>query len=90
MVDGLFDVTNAEFGGRASVGLDVGEPCVLEDGINHGMFVAGLVAGRRTGVSACGHAPAGLPSVVTHVSNVLRKTGTASRVELTRQLGHAS
>ena len=40
VVDGLFDTTNAEFGGRASVGLDLGQPCVLEDGINHGMFVA--------------------------------------------------
>jgi len=51
VVDGLFDTTNAEFGGRASVGLDLGQPCVLEDGINHGMFVAGLVVGRRTGVA---------------------------------------
>ncbi len=51
VVDGLFDTTNTEFGGRASVGLDLGRPCVLEDGINHGMFVAGLVAGRRTGVA---------------------------------------
>ncbi len=51
IVDGLFDTTNAEFEGRASVGLDLGEPCVLEDGINHGLFVAGLVAGRRTGVA---------------------------------------
>jgi hypothetical protein len=51
VVDGLFDTSNAEFGGRASVGLDLGRPCVLEDGINHGMFVAGLVGGRRTGVA---------------------------------------
>ena len=51
VVDGLFDTTNTEFGGRASVGLDLGQPCVLEDGINHGMFVAGLVGGRRTGVA---------------------------------------
>ncbi len=51
VVDGLFDTTNAEFGGRASVGLDLGRPCVLEDGINHGMFVAGLVGGRRTGAA---------------------------------------
>jgi len=51
IVDGLFDTTNAEFGGRASVGLALGQPCVLEDGIDHGMFVAGLVAGRRTGVA---------------------------------------
>ena len=49
VVDGLFDTTNTEFEGRASVGL--GQPCVLEDGINHGMFVAGLVGGRRTGVA---------------------------------------
>src|SRR3954453_1456125 len=39
IVDGLFDTTNAEFGGRASVGLALGQPCVLEDGIDHGMFV---------------------------------------------------
>ncbi|HEY5788492.1 MAG TPA: S8 family peptidase [Microlunatus sp.] len=51
VVDGLFDTTNAEFGGRATVGLDLGQPCVLEDGLNHGMFVAGLVGGRRTGVA---------------------------------------
>ena len=51
VVDGLFDTTNTEFEGRASVGLDLGRPCVLEDGINHGMFVAGLVGGRRTGVA---------------------------------------
>jgi len=51
VVDGLFDVSNAEFGGRASVGLASGETCSLEDGINHGLFVAGLVAGRRTGVA---------------------------------------
>ena len=51
VVDGLFDVSNAEFGGRASVGLDLGEACALEDGINHGLFVAGLVAGKRTGVA---------------------------------------
>jgi hypothetical protein len=47
VVDGLFDVRNAEFGGRASVGLASGVACGLEDGINHGLFVAGLVAGRR-------------------------------------------
>jgi subtilisin family serine protease len=51
VVDGLFDVSNAEFGGRASVGLASGVACGLEDGINHGLFVAGLVAGRRTGVA---------------------------------------
>jgi len=51
VVDGLFDVRNAEFGGRASVGLANGRPCVLEDGINHGLFVAGLAAGKRTGVA---------------------------------------
>ena len=51
VVDGLFDVHNAEFQGRASVGLANGVPCGLEDGVNHGLFVAGLVAGRRTGVA---------------------------------------
>ncbi len=51
IVDGLFNVRNAEFGGRASVGLARGEACSLEDGVNHGLFVAGLVAGRRTGVA---------------------------------------
>jgi len=51
VVDGLFDVGNAEFGGRAMAGLAKGKPCVLEDGVNHGLFVAGLVAGRRTGVA---------------------------------------
>ena len=51
VVDGLFDVDNAEFDGRASVGLDRGESCSLDDGINHGLFVSGLVAGRHTGVA---------------------------------------
>ncbi|HET9649598.1 MAG TPA: S8 family serine peptidase [Microlunatus sp.] len=51
VVDGLFDVTNAEFGGRASVGLRRGTSCMLESGINHGLFVAGIVAGRHTGVA---------------------------------------
>jgi subtilisin family serine protease len=51
VVDGLFDVGNAEFAGRASIGLAAGKACTLEDGINHGMFVAGLVAGRHTGVA---------------------------------------
>jgi subtilisin family serine protease len=51
VVDGLFDVKNAEFGGRASVGLTSGAACILDDGINHGLFVAGLAAGRRTGVA---------------------------------------
>ena len=51
VVDGLFDTRNTEFEGRASVGLDLGRPCVLEDGIDHGLFVAGLVGGRRTGVA---------------------------------------
>lgn len=49
IIDGLFDVKNPEFQGRASVGLKLGERCVLEDGIDHGMFVAGLVGGRHTG-----------------------------------------
>jgi subtilisin family serine protease len=51
VVDGRFDVSNAEFGGPASVGLATGVACSLEDGINHGLFVAGLVAGRRPGVA---------------------------------------
>jgi subtilisin family serine protease len=51
VVDGLFDVKNAELGGRASVGLRSGRGCVLEDGIDHGLFVAGIVGGRRTGVA---------------------------------------
>lgn len=51
VVDGLFDVTNAEFESRASIGRKRGTSCVLDDGINHGMFVAGLIAGRRTGVA---------------------------------------
>jgi subtilisin family serine protease len=51
IVDGLFDVKNPDFSGRASVGLSTGTPCVLEDGTNHGLFVAGLVAGNRTGVA---------------------------------------
>lgn len=51
VVDGLFNVQNAELGGRATLGLDLGKACVLEDGISHGLFVAGLVAGRRTGVA---------------------------------------
>ncbi len=51
VVDGRFPVSNAEFGGRASVGLASGRPCSLEDGIDHGLFVAGLVAGSRTGVA---------------------------------------
>ncbi len=51
VIDGLFNAENAEFDGRASVGLALGRRCVLEDGIDHGLFVAGLVAGRRTGVA---------------------------------------
>jgi len=51
VVDGVFDVKNAELGGRASVGLRSGKGCVLEDGIDHGLFVAGIVGGRRTGVA---------------------------------------
>ncbi|MFC9692104.1 S8 family serine peptidase [Kribbella sp. NPDC056951] len=51
VVDGLFDVLHSDFGGRASVGLKAGVACSLEDGTNHGLFVAGLVAGRRTGVA---------------------------------------
>ncbi len=51
VVDGLFDVTNPEFGGRASVGLKLGRACDLDDGTDHGLFVAGLVGGRRTGVA---------------------------------------
>ncbi|GAB3662358.1 hypothetical protein GCM10027596_23660 [Nocardioides korecus] len=51
VVDGLFDPTHAELGGRASVGLRSGRHCVLESGIDHGLFVAGIVGGRRTGVA---------------------------------------
>jgi subtilisin family serine protease len=51
VVDGLFDVRHPDFGGRASQGLRLGVECSLEDGVNHGLFVAGLVAGRRTGVA---------------------------------------
>jgi len=51
VVDGLFDVKNAEFAGRATVGLKSGRGCGLENGIDHGLFVAGIVAGRRTGVA---------------------------------------
>lgn len=51
IVDGLFDVKNPDFGGRATVGLPTGTACNLEDGTNHGLFVAGLVAGSRTGVA---------------------------------------
>ncbi len=51
VVDGLFDVTNAELGGRASVGLKSGRGCALESGIDHGLFVAGIIGGRRTGVA---------------------------------------
>jgi subtilisin family serine protease len=51
IVDGLFDVKNPDFGGRATVGLPTGTACSLEDGTNHGLFVAGLVAGSRTGVA---------------------------------------
>lgn len=51
VVDGLFDVQNAEFGGRASVGLRSGRGCGLESGIDHGLFVAGIIGGRRTGVA---------------------------------------
>ena len=51
VVDGLFNAKNAEFGGRASVGLKSGRGCGLEDGIDHGLFVAGIIGGRRTGVA---------------------------------------
>ena len=51
VVDGLFDVKNAELGGRASVGLKSGRRCALESGIDHGLFVAGIIGGRQTGVA---------------------------------------
>lgn len=51
VVDGLFDVKNAELGGRATVGLRSGRRCALESGIDHGLFVAGIVGGRKSGVA---------------------------------------
>lgn len=51
VVDGNFDPTNAELGGRASTGLRNGRGCMLESGIDHGLFVAGIVGGRTTGVA---------------------------------------
>lgn len=51
VVDGLFDVRNEEFGDRASVGLKSGRRCALENGIDHGLFVAGIVGGRKSGVA---------------------------------------
>jgi subtilisin family serine protease len=51
IVDGLFETSNPEFENRATVGLPSGRNCMLENGIDHGTFVAGIVAGRRTGVA---------------------------------------
>src|SRR3954471_9324143 len=34
-----------------TVGLRSGRNCMLENGVDHGTFVAGIVAGRRTGVA---------------------------------------
>ena len=51
VVDGRFDPKNAELGGRASIGLENGRGCILESGIDHGLFVAGIVGGRTTGVA---------------------------------------
>lgn len=51
VVDGRFDPTNAELEDRASVGLRNGRGCILESGIDHGLFVAGIIGGRRTGVA---------------------------------------
>ena len=55
LIDGGLDVTNEQFGGRASLGVDLagggGTGCLDEFGVDHGTFVAGIVGGRTTGVA---------------------------------------
>ena len=55
LVDTGLDVSNLEFGGRASLGIDLtgtGVPeCADEFGVGHGTFVAGIAGGATTGVA---------------------------------------
>jgi subtilisin family serine protease len=54
LVDTGLDIANAQFGGRAS-GIDLTRAgvadCMDDFGVGHGAFVAGIVAGTRTGVA---------------------------------------
>lgn len=57
LIDTGLDVTNRQFGARASMARDFvdgvasGGDCGDELGVGHGTFVAGIVGGRRTGVA---------------------------------------
>lgn len=55
VVDGGMDHANAEFGGRASLGVDLVDGsdggCPDELGVDHGTFVGGIIGGRTTGVA---------------------------------------
>lgn len=55
LVDTGLDVGNPEFGGRASLGIDLTGTgvmdCADESGVGHGTFVAGIAGGATTGVA---------------------------------------
>ncbi len=55
LLDTGLEVTNAEFGGRATLGVNLTGTSVVdcpdELGVGHGTFVAGIVGGTRTGVA---------------------------------------
>ena len=55
LVDTGLDVSNSEFEGRASLGIDLTgagvTDCADEQGVGHGTFVAGIAGGATTGVA---------------------------------------
>ncbi len=55
LIDAGLDVDNSQFGGRATLGIDLTgtgvTDCSDEFGVGHGTFVAGIVGGTRTGVA---------------------------------------
>lgn len=59
LVDTGLETGNAEFGDRASLGVNLTGTSVMdcpdEFGVSHGTFVAGIVGGTRTGVAPAAH-----------------------------------
>ena len=55
LIDAGLDVDNSQFGGRATLGIDLTgtgvTDCSDEFGVGHGTFVAGIVGGTNTGVA---------------------------------------